>query len=56
MKIRKHTREYNIWNILTIVSFSFFAFFFLYPLARMIISGIYVDGKINLDSYKKFFT
>ncbi|MBE6104105.1 MAG: iron ABC transporter permease [Erysipelotrichaceae bacterium] len=56
MKRRKHTREFTIWNVMTIICFSFFAFFFLYPLLRMIIGGIYVDGKFNFDSYKKFFT
>lgn len=56
MKNRKHTREFSIWNALTIICFSFFAFFFLYPLLRMIISGIYIDGKFNFESYKEFFT
>ncbi|MBQ9036312.1 MAG: iron ABC transporter permease [Erysipelotrichaceae bacterium] len=53
---RKRTREFTTWNLLTVVCFSFFAFFFLYPLFKMIIGGIYSDGKFNFTSYAKFFT
>lgn len=55
MKRRKYTRDFTTWNILTITCFAFFALFFLYPLAKMIIGGIFVDGKFNFDSYIKFF-
>ncbi len=52
---RKHTRDYVVWNILAWIAFAVFAFFFLYPLIRLLLTGFFKDGQLDLSSYKRFF-
>ena len=55
MKRRKYTRDHVAWNLLTVVSFASFAFFFLFPLFRLIVGAIWTGNGFNLEPFKRFF-
>lgn len=52
---RKYTKDHLTWNTLTLISFSIFAFFFLYPLFKLIIGSIWTGHGFNLEPFKRFF-
>ena len=52
---RKHTRDYKVWNVLAIIAFAVFSFFFLYPLINLLLKGFFKDGQLDLSAYKRFF-
>lgn len=51
----KFTRDHFAWNVLTLTSFSIFAFFFLFPLFRLIFGSIWTGSGFNLEPFKRFF-
>ena len=53
---RRFTRDHVTWNFLTVGSFGLFAFFFLYPLFRLIIGSIWTGSGFNLDPFIRFFS
>lgn len=55
MRQLKFTRDKLAWNVLTVISFSIFAFFFLFPLFRMICGSIWTGQGFNLEPFKRFF-
>lgn len=52
---RKYIKDHLTWNTLTLISFSIFAFFFLYPLFKLIIGSIWTGHGFNLEPFKRFF-
>lgn len=55
MMKRKYTKDHLTWNTLTLISFSVFAFFFLYPLFKLIVGSIWTGNSFNLEPFKRFF-
>ena len=53
---KKHTRDYVAWNSLSLISFGMFAFFFLFPLFRLIFGAIWTGSGFNLEPFKRFFS
>lgn len=53
---KKSTTEFKIWNSLAFLSFGVFAFFFLFPLIKMLINGFFTNGKLDFSPYVKIFT
>jgi len=52
---RKWTRDFKTWNILALISFSIFAFFFLFPLFKLLVGAIVTKDGINFEPFKRFF-
>jgi len=52
---RRWTRDFKTWNILAIASFSLFAFFFLFPLFKLLVGAIVSKDGINFEPFKRFF-
>ena len=52
---KKFTRDHISWNMMTLISFSVFAFFFVFPLFRLIIGSIWTGNGFNLEPFKRFF-
>ena len=54
----KKRRFLNGWTLITAGCFLFFAFFFLYPISRILINSVYdfESGTFSIAAFQKFFT
>ncbi len=47
--------RWNFWNVISAVLFAVFLFFLVYPIGRLLIESVLVDGKFTLDEFRIFF-
>ena len=53
---KEHRKGFEIWFLLSFVILGLYCLFLLYPLGRLFVSSVWVDGHFSMENFRLFFS